>query len=121
MYLEKITRKDLQNFINIRKNVSKYWKNKNLTGLYFIKDKKKIIGIISFKNYKEYLYINMIEIFYKNKGYGRKTVNLLLETYDKKIKGVAKDTAEIFWIKMGAFFENSFKFTLFLKENKKVS
>ena len=118
MYLEKITRKDLENLYNIRKNLSSFWKIKNLSGLFLIKDDNKTIGLISLRNNKDYVYINMIEIFKKKKGYSEKTVNLLLNTYDKQIKGVAKNEAEIFWIKMGAFFENSFKFTLPIKNRK---
>lgn len=121
LYLEKITRFDLDNLIRIRKNTSQFWEKEKIVGIYLIKENKKTVGIISLRNNKNYVYIEMIEIFMKNKGYGKKTVEYLQSTFNKPIKGIAKLQAEIFWIKMGAFFENSFKFTIPLKENRKVS
>ena len=56
MYLEKITRKDLENLYNIRKNLSSFWKIKNLSGLFLIKDNNKTIGLISLRNNKDYIY-----------------------------------------------------------------
>lgn len=117
MYLEKISRFDLDNLIRIRKNTCQFWKKEKIVGLYLIKENKKTVGIISLRNNKNYVYIEMIEIFMKNKGYGKKTVNLLFDIYKKDIKGVAKPGAEIFWEKMGANFKNSTHFLLSI--NKK--
>lgn len=50
-------------------------------GSYFIKDEDIIIGMIDYEIFEEYVKIYSIQISdkYRNKGYGRKVINLLLK------------------------------------------
>ena len=112
MKIQKISKQKLKKIIKENKNTSRYWKNKEISGLYVIKEDNKPIGLLSSRNKKDSYFINMIEIFDKNKGYGQKAIEEIKKMTPKDIKGIPVTEAEPFWLKVGAQFDKSIYFTI---------
>lgn len=112
MKLKKISKKELKDIIKKNKSFSRYWKNKEISGLYAINNDKDLVGLLSIGNRRDCLFVNMIEISEKKKGFGKKTVDILKNMTTKNIKGIPASDAEEFWKKMGAKFDETIYFTI---------
>ena len=118
MKFVKIYKKELKNIVKEHKGCSIYWKNNDISGLFKIVEGKEIVGLISMRNKKNCLFINMIEIFEKNKGYGGEAVSALKKISTKDIRGIPVTEAETFWQRNGAKFDKSIYFTI--KKQKEI-
>ena len=112
MELKKISKKELKEILKVHKNTCYYWKNNPESGLFKMIDNKEVVGLLSCRNKKNCLYINMIETFVKHKGYGKCAIDIVKSKTNKDIKGIPVTEAESFWLNQGAIFDKSIYFTI---------
>lgn len=111
IFIKKITRATLID-LKGEYSLSSYWGRTCTDSYEVLTSTGDTVGVVKFQVLDDKLYLKMIDIVAKNKGWGTIVVNKLLSEYGLPIEGYSCVEAKGFWKKIGAKFISNYDFRL---------